>query len=112
MFLGLRRCPLTTPPRDAAPFDTALRSDFVFWAAIRLAPRTVLRAILATPPAVVEAASGEEGSASPHDGPSAGQFTPDGLLNDAAVTLFAALRAGANAAPTLLISVEDTSSEP
>jgi len=41
-------------------FDTALRSDFLFWAAIRLAPRTLIRAILATPPEVVDQAAKEE----------------------------------------------------
>jgi pimeloyl-ACP methyl ester carboxylesterase len=36
-------------------FDTALRWDFLYWAAIRLAPDTVLRAVMATPPEQVAA---------------------------------------------------------
>jgi 2-hydroxy-6-oxonona-2,4-dienedioate hydrolase len=40
--------------------DTALKSDFLFWAELRLAPQTVIPAMLATPPAVLERASGPE----------------------------------------------------
>jgi pimeloyl-ACP methyl ester carboxylesterase len=52
--------PTQAPPGTALLFGTALRSDFLFWAAIRLAPATVTRAILATPPDVVANASAEE----------------------------------------------------
>ena len=41
-------------------FDSALRSDFLFWAAIRLAHRTLIRSILGTPPALVDHASPAE----------------------------------------------------
>jgi len=41
-------------------FDTALKSDFLLWAAFRLAPKTMFQAILATPPKVVERASADE----------------------------------------------------
>src|SRR5438093_800969 len=41
-------------------FDTALKSDFLFWAATRLARRILIRALLATPPGVVENADAEE----------------------------------------------------
>ena len=41
-------------------FDTALKSDFVFWAAIRLAPQAMYGALLATPSEVVERASADE----------------------------------------------------
>jgi pimeloyl-ACP methyl ester carboxylesterase len=41
-------------------FDTALRWDFLYWAAIRLAPDTVMRAVMATPPEQVAAASAGE----------------------------------------------------
>ncbi|MBI3775552.1 MAG: alpha/beta fold hydrolase [Gammaproteobacteria bacterium] len=40
--------------------DTALRSDFIFWAAIRFAPETMTRLVLATDPALVATASAEE----------------------------------------------------
>jgi pimeloyl-ACP methyl ester carboxylesterase len=40
--------------------DTALRLDFLFWAAIRLAPDSVTRLVLATDPALVASASREE----------------------------------------------------
>jgi 2-hydroxy-6-oxonona-2,4-dienedioate hydrolase len=40
--------------------DMGLRSDFLFWAATRLARTTLTRVILATPPAVVAGASPEE----------------------------------------------------
>jgi pimeloyl-ACP methyl ester carboxylesterase len=49
-----------TPPGTAMLFDTALRSDFLLWAAIHLARPTVTQAILATPPAVLDNASAEE----------------------------------------------------
>jgi pimeloyl-ACP methyl ester carboxylesterase len=41
-------------------FDTALKSDFVFWAVPRLAPQAMYGALLATPPEVVESASADE----------------------------------------------------
>src|SRR5262249_60116353 len=41
-------------------FDTALRSDFLFWAGSKVAHRTFVRGILGTPPEVVERASPEE----------------------------------------------------
>ena len=41
-------------------FDAALRSDFLFWGAIRTARPTMIRAILGTPPEVVRTASASE----------------------------------------------------
>jgi 2-hydroxy-6-oxonona-2,4-dienedioate hydrolase len=41
-------------------FDTALKSDFLFWGAARLARNSILRSLLATPPALVESASADE----------------------------------------------------
>jgi pimeloyl-ACP methyl ester carboxylesterase len=41
-------------------FDTALRSDFLFWAGSKVAHRTFARAILGTPPEVAAGASPEE----------------------------------------------------
>jgi len=40
--------------------DTALRLDFLFWAAIRLAPDSMTRLVLATDPALVASASRED----------------------------------------------------
>lgn len=40
--------------------DTALRFDFIFWAAMRVARASVMRSLLATPPEVVERASNDE----------------------------------------------------
>ena len=51
---------MQTPAGTTFLFDTALKSDFLFWVAIKLARHTVIRAILATPPAVVENASADE----------------------------------------------------
>jgi pimeloyl-ACP methyl ester carboxylesterase len=41
-------------------FETALRSDFLFWAGRKLAPRAYIRAILGTPPDLAARASPEE----------------------------------------------------
>jgi len=41
-------------------FDTALKSDLLFWAAPRLAPQAMYGALLATPAEVVESASANE----------------------------------------------------
>src|SRR5690349_21176886 len=51
---------LKTPPRAMFLFDTALRSDFFFWAAIRLVRKTMIGSILGTPPEVVEKADADE----------------------------------------------------
>jgi 2-hydroxy-6-oxonona-2,4-dienedioate hydrolase len=80
--------PMQTPAGTEFLFDTALKSDFLFWAATRLARSTVTRAILATPPAVVENASADEqarvGRVLEHILPVSPRRL--GLLNDAAVT--------------------------
>ncbi|HEV8260767.1 MAG TPA: alpha/beta hydrolase, partial [Burkholderiales bacterium] len=52
--------PMQTPTGTAVLVDTALTSDFLFWAAIKVARQTVIRAILATPPALVEKAPADE----------------------------------------------------
>jgi pimeloyl-ACP methyl ester carboxylesterase len=41
-------------------FDTALRSDFLFWVAPRIARNAMIQAILGTPPSVLNDASAEE----------------------------------------------------
>jgi len=90
--------------------DLGLRSDFLFWAASRLASRSVIRAVLATPPAVVEGASPEEQARvqlmMDHILPISQRRL--GLLNEAAVIpsiqRYALERINA---PTLTISVAD-----
>jgi pimeloyl-ACP methyl ester carboxylesterase len=52
--------PMRTPTGTVLLFDIALKSDFLFWAATRFARETVIRAILATPPAVVANAGADE----------------------------------------------------
>ena len=71
-------------------FDTALKSDFLLWAAFRLAPRTMLQAVLATPPGVVASASVDErarvAQVSDHLFPFSQRRL--GVLNDASITPF------------------------
>ena len=52
--------PLQTPPRAQLLVDTALKSDFLFWAATHLARAMIIKSILATPLAVLKNASAEE----------------------------------------------------
>ena len=99
-----------TPHWTQFLFDTALRSDFVFWKLLRFAPDLAAKAILATPPGVIAAASPEERARfemlRQHILPVAPRRL--GLVNDAAVV--AGLRPfdlGKIAAPTLLFSAED-----
>lgn len=69
-------------------FDTALQSDFLFWAATRVARRTLIRAILGTPPEVVDRASSAERARVAEMLAHILPVTPRrlGLINDAAVT--------------------------
>ena len=90
--------------------DVGLKSDFLFWLAARIARRTVHRAILATPPAVVSRASSDErarvqGLLERILPLSARRL---GLLNDARVTSsLPRYELERIAAPTLAISLED-----
>lgn len=52
--------PVITPRGTRFIFDTALRSNFLYWAATRLAPETLVRALLATPPEIVARAGAAE----------------------------------------------------
>lgn len=52
--------PVKAPAGTQFLFDTALGSDFLMWAASHWARPTMVRAILATPPKVVEQASDDE----------------------------------------------------
>ena len=81
--------PSVTPPSGLTfLFDTALRSDFLFWVLLRGAPRLATRVILATPPEVVAAASLAEQARVAEMMRHILPVSPRrlGLLNDAAVT--------------------------
>lgn len=102
--------PLTTPAWTAFLFDTALRSDFIFWAAIRLAGPVVTRAILATPPEVIERAAADEQARAAAMLEHILPVSPRrlGLLNDARVTsTLERYPLERIAAPTLAVSLED-----
>lgn len=101
---------VATPPGVQFFFETALRADFLFWAATRIARRALIGSILATPPAVVDNASPQEQKRVQQMLDQVLPISPRriGLVNDAAVT--AALERyelERIAAPTLLISFED-----
>ncbi len=91
-------------------FDTALKSDFLLWAAFRLAPQTMFQAILATPPEVVERASADERARVAQVLNHLLPFSQRrlGVLNDAAITpavpRYALERIDA---PTLILGVAD-----
>jgi pimeloyl-ACP methyl ester carboxylesterase len=80
--------PVRTPPGTLQLFNTALRSDFLFWAIRRAAPNLMIRGLLGTPPELVTRAPAaeQERLAAMLD-----QILPVterrvGLLNDAVVT--------------------------
>jgi len=101
---------MQTPPGTNFLFDTALKSDFLFWAAPRLARKTVIRAILATPPAVVENASADERDRVARMLDHILPVSPRrlGLLNDAAVTSsLPRYELERIAVPTLILSAAD-----
>lgn len=102
--------PLKTPAGTQFMFDTALRSDFLMWVAPRLARRAMIRAILATPPEVVEQANSDEQArvARLLDLILPVSRRREGLLNDAKVTsTLPRYELERIAAPTLAISVAD-----
>lgn len=91
-------------------FNTALRNDFLFWAATRLARDTMIRAILATPPDIVDKAEPEEQVRVRQLLDSILPISPRrlGLINDAAVTSsLTRYELERITAPTLAISVTD-----
>lgn len=101
---------MKTPAWTSFLFDTALRSDFLFWVAPRISRQTVTRAILATPPAVLEGASAAEkarvSTMLAHILPVSPRRL--GMLNDAAVTSsLARYELERITAPTLAISAAD-----
>jgi pimeloyl-ACP methyl ester carboxylesterase len=91
-------------------FDTALRSDFLFWAVGKVAPRIVVRAILGTPPDLVANAPPEEQARVQRVFDHILPVSPRraGLVNDAKI-VSAIVRYDVEklAAPTLAISTAD-----
>jgi len=102
--------PVRTPPGTLQLFDTALRSDFLFWAIRRAAPSLMIRGLLGTPPELVAHAPAAERErlAAMLD-----QILPVtdrrvGLLNDAIVTTqIERYPLERITAPTLTISAAD-----
>jgi 2-hydroxy-6-oxonona-2,4-dienedioate hydrolase len=80
--------PLRSPPGTELLLNTALRSDFLFWAASHVAHQAVSRSILATPPEVIANASHEEQERVAQVLESILPVTPRrlGLVNDVLVT--------------------------
>jgi pimeloyl-ACP methyl ester carboxylesterase len=78
---------VTAPSSTPVVFETALKSDFLFWLAIKTMRRTLVEAILATPPDVLDRASAAEQARAlamlDHILPVSPR--QQGLLNDAAV---------------------------
>jgi pimeloyl-ACP methyl ester carboxylesterase len=101
---------LLTPRGTPLLFGTALRSDFLFWAATRLARDTLIESILATPARLVAYAEPKERRRI--DAVLAGILPVSrrrlGLVNDARVTSnLSRYELERIAAPTLAISVAD-----
>jgi len=102
--------PLTTPAGTEALFDTALRFDFLYWVATRLARKAMVRGLLATPISVLDQLGPEEtarvDAILAHILPVSARRS--GLLNDASVcSALARYDLEAIAAPTLVTSVAD-----
>jgi 2-hydroxy-6-oxonona-2,4-dienedioate hydrolase len=104
------KSPLNVPAGTEPLFATALKWDFLFWSATRLARDVVVRSVLGTPPEVLRSASAEEQQR-------VAEILEDilpvsarrlGLLNDAAVTMsLERYELETISAPTLALSVED-----
>lgn len=101
---------IVTPAGTRLLFDTALRSDFLYWSAIKLAPETLMHALLATPPEVVA----EAGKAERERVRTVMELALPvsrrrlGLLNDAdVVSTLARYPLERIASPTLAISLAD-----
>jgi pimeloyl-ACP methyl ester carboxylesterase len=102
--------PMKTPAWTVLVFDTALRSDFLFWASMKLARETMIGSILATPPEVVEKADADEQARVAGMLQRLLPVTPRrvGLVNDAAVvSTLPRYELERIRAPTLVISVAD-----
>lgn len=97
-------------PATEAVFGSALRSDFLYWAARRVAGGVLTRALLATDPALVASASREERARVDAILDNIFPVKPRrlGLLNDASIVGAAAPQAlDRVTAPTLVIGVKD-----
>jgi pimeloyl-ACP methyl ester carboxylesterase len=98
---------------SAAPevlFDAALKSDFLFWAATRIAPQTMTSIMLATLPEDIQNASNDEQARAArvleHLQPVS--LRRPGLLNDAAITPFVPrYELERIIAPTLVVGIAD-----
>lgn len=102
--------PVRTPPGTLWLFDTALRSDFLFWAMLHAAPDTMTRGVLGTPPGLLVAATPAERARITWMMNSILPVRPRrlGLLNDADVTShLARYELERIASPTLAISAQD-----
>ena len=91
-------------------FDTALRSDFLFWVAPRVARNAMLQAILGTPPSVLKNASAEERArvAQVLDHIQPLSMRRLGLLNDASIVgSLPRYELERIAAPTLILGMAD-----
>src|SRR5437899_2947840 len=101
---------MKTPAWTQFLFDTALRSDFLFWTAMRLARMTVIKSILATPADVLKNAEAEEQARVARMLDHILPISPrrQGLVNDAAVTgTLSRFPLERIQAPTLVMSVAD-----
>lgn len=101
---------MSTPAATRVLFETALKSDFAYWASMHVARASMLRGIVATPPEIVEAATPDERARVErtlrHVLPVTSRRL--GLINDAAVTsTLTRYDLEHIAAPTLVISAED-----
>jgi pimeloyl-ACP methyl ester carboxylesterase len=101
---------MVTPPGVPFLFESALRSDFLFWAMGKVAGDIFIRGILGTPPEVMERAAGDEqarvGRTMEHILPIAPR--QQGLMNDAIVcSALPRYELERISAPTLAISTAD-----
>ena len=99
-----------TPRGTPLLFDTALRSDFLFWAMGKLAHETFIRAIVGTPPELVASASAIEQARVERILQHVLPVSPRriGLINDAAVmSSLPRYELEKITAPTLAISTPD-----
>jgi pimeloyl-ACP methyl ester carboxylesterase len=103
--------PSVTQPRwTAFLFDTALRSDFLFWCAIKVADSTVSEAVLGTPAGIVNSSSAQEHQRFHQAMLGILPVSPRrlGLLNDSAITsTLPRYELERIKAPMLLISAKD-----
>lgn len=101
---------LEVPPATRLLLGTVLRADFLFWAATRLVPESMVRAVLATPPEAVASASADEQARVHTMLEHVQPIRPrqPGLANDVAVlTALPRYELERIAAPTLVVSLAD-----